>query len=196
MPTLSPASLLRTLAFAAPLALAPWALLGLPAQAGELAGVTMADSVQVGGQSLVLNGMGLREKYFVDVYVGGLYLPSRTTSGAKAVSDDVPKRIVMHFIYKEVSREQMAETFQEGLKNIGNSEALEARMAKLNGLLTDAHKGDVVTLDYVPGAGTTLFFNGTAKGTIEGADFMQAIWSIFVGDKPANKKLKSGMLGG
>ena len=29
----------------------------------------------VGEQELVLNGMGLREKFWVDVYVGALYLP-------------------------------------------------------------------------------------------------------------------------
>lgn len=165
------------------------------ASAGELAGVTMPDTASLGGQTLVLNGMGLREKYFVDIYVGGLYLPSRTTSSSKAVTQDVPKRITMHFIYKEVTAEQMAETFHEGLEKQGNPPELAARMAKLESLLTDVHQGDVVQLDYVPGAGTSLTINGTTKGTIEGADFMQAIWAIYVGENPANKKLKEGMLG-
>lgn len=170
--------------------------LSTPAAAGELAGVTMPDSATVGGQSLVLNGMGLREKYFVDVYVGGLYLPSKTTSSSNAISQAGPKRISMHFIYKEVTAEQMGETFTEGLEKQGNPPELAARMAKLDSLLTDVHKGDVVVLDYVPDTGTSLVINGTTKGTIEGADFMQAIWAIYIGDNPANKKLKQGMLGG
>ena len=178
-------------------ALALTALLALstPADAGELAGVTMADSATVGGKALVLNGMGLREKYTIDVYVGGLYLPSKTTSGTRAIQDDVAKRIAMHFIYKEVTAEQMAETFREGLEKIGNPPALEARMQRLEGMLTDVHKGDVVTLDYVPGSGITLSINASAKGTIEGADFMQAIWGIYLGPNPASSKLKAGMLG-
>lgn len=164
--------------------------------AGELAGVTMADTATVGGQTLMLNGMGLREKYFVDIYVGGLYLPSKTTSGATAIAQDKPKRIAMHFVYKQVTAEQMAETFEEGLEKLdADKQALAARFEKLNGLLQDAHKGDIVALDYVPGTGTTLTYNGTVKGTIEGTDFMQAIWSIYVGPTPANKKLKAGMLG-
>ncbi|HEX6929025.1 MAG TPA: chalcone isomerase family protein, partial [Gammaproteobacteria bacterium] len=40
--------------------------------AAELAGVTLPDTASVGGQELVLNGMGLREKFWVDVYVGAL----------------------------------------------------------------------------------------------------------------------------
>ena len=179
-------------------ALALTALLALstPADAGELAGVTMADTTTLGGQTLVLNGMGLREKYMVDVYVGGLYLPSKTTSSTTAIQQDVPKRIVMHFVYKEVTAEQMAETFHEGLAKLGDVSAVQARFDKLDGWMTDAHKGDIVALDYVPGAGTSLTFNGTVKGTIEGVDFMRALWSIYLGASPASKALKTGMLGG
>ena len=39
--------------------------LGLSARASSLSGVTMSDSVDFAGQKLVLNGLGLREKYFI-----------------------------------------------------------------------------------------------------------------------------------
>ncbi|MCK6506421.1 chalcone isomerase family protein [Myxococcota bacterium] len=155
----------------------------------------MADTATVGGQALLLNGMGLREKYTLDIYVGGLYLPSRTTSSSTAIQQDVPKRITMHFIYKEVTAAQMAETFHEGRAKLGDTTALEARFAKLDGWLSDVHKGDVVTLDYVPGKGTTLSYNGTERGTLEGADMMRALWTIYLGPSPASKSLKEGMLG-
>ena len=69
------------------------------AGAAELSGVNVPDTATVGGQDLVLNGLGLREKYFIDIYVGGLYLPQKTTDSAKAIQDDVPKRITMQFTY-------------------------------------------------------------------------------------------------
>ena len=59
------------------------------ANAGELAGVTMPDTATVAGSKLMLNGMGLREKFFIDVYVGGLYLPAKTTDASKAIKEDV-----------------------------------------------------------------------------------------------------------
>ncbi len=167
-----------------------------PAQAGSLAGVTLPDSAQVGGQTLVLNGMGLREKYFIDIYVGTLYLPARTKSAEEAIQADVPKRIVMSFIYKEVTADQMKETFAEGLAQLPNKDALAPAFAKLSGMMATVHAGDVVTLDYVPGAGITVDFNGQTKGTIAGLDFMKAVWSIYLGPAPASAKLKAGMLGG
>ena len=46
----------------------------LSLHAASLAGVTLPDTVQVGSTTLVLNGMGLRTKFMVKVYVAGLYL--------------------------------------------------------------------------------------------------------------------------
>ena len=42
--------------------------------AASLAGVTLPDTAQVAGTTLVLNGLGLRKKFVVKVYVAGLYL--------------------------------------------------------------------------------------------------------------------------
>ncbi|MBV8201615.1 MAG: chalcone isomerase family protein, partial [Acidobacteria bacterium] len=53
-----------------------------PAAAATLADVTLPDKVDAGGQPLVLDGLGLRKKFFIKVYVGGLYLPARESSPA------------------------------------------------------------------------------------------------------------------
>ena len=44
-------------------------------------------------------------------------------------------------------------------------------------------------------AGKPLVFNGAADGTLPGADFIQAIWSIYLGPDPASDRLKKGTLG-
>lgn len=165
------------------------------ASAGQLAGVTLPDQATVGGQSLVLNGMGLREKFFIDVYVGGLYLPERTTDGATAISRDVPKRLVMHFLYSKVTRDQLCDTFAEGVANLPNPGAVQDRFDRLCGLLEDVTSGDRIAFDYVPGSGTTVTVKGSPRGTIEGADFMKALFTIYVGPKPPTAKFKSGLLG-
>ena len=50
------------------------------AHAASLAGVTVPDSATVGGSTLVLNGMGLREKYFIDIYVGARAMGRRRSA--------------------------------------------------------------------------------------------------------------------
>jgi hypothetical protein len=166
------------------------------ALAGTLAGVTLPDSATVGGQTVVLNGMGLREKYFIDVYVGGLYLPSKTTDAKTAIESDQPKRIVMHFVYSDVPADKVRETFTEGFAQISGASAMQDRIQKLNGYMVDLTTGDQVVLDYVPGQGTTVTVKGQAKGTIEGADFMKGLWGIYLGASPPTAKLKAGLLGG
>lgn len=165
------------------------------ALAGSLAGVTMPDSASVGGQSLVLNGMGLREKYFIDVYVGGLYLPTKTTDAAKAIDSDVPKRIVMHFVYSDVPADKVRETFTAGFAAVPGGAAMSDRMNTLNGYMVDLTTGDQVVLDYVPGTGTTVTVKGQVKGTIAGTDFMKALWGVYLGASPPTAKLKAGLLG-
>jgi hypothetical protein len=172
------------------------ALLSSPGQACELADVSLPDTIQLGGQTLLLNGIGLREMLFIDIYVGGMYLPSFTASDVEAIQADVPKRMVMHFIFSEVSREKMIETFQEGLERNPSAKSMGDRAERLYAVMETCHAGDQVVLDYVPGAGLSIYMRGELKDTIPGADFMQAVWTLFIGPVPPSKKLKQGLLSG
>jgi len=174
----------------------PLLLLLSSASAAQLAGVTLSDTATVGGQELVLNGMGLREKYFIDVYVGGLYLPSRTSNAAAAIEEDTPKRLSMSFVYNKVTRDQLCESYMEGLANNTSDPApVQARFERLCGMLTDVSKGDEVIVDYVPGTGTSISLNGAPLGTIEGADFMRAVFACYLGPRPPTGKFKRGLMG-
>jgi hypothetical protein len=63
--------------------------------AASLAGVTLPDTAQVGGTTLVLNGLGLRTKFVVKVYVAGLYLDKKSADADAIIKADAPKQIVM-----------------------------------------------------------------------------------------------------
>lgn len=170
-------------------------LLASLAFAGSLAGVTLPDSATVAGAPLVLNGMGLREKYFIDVYVGGLYLPSKTSDANKAINDDVAKRVVMHFIYGKVTKEQVVETFMEGFGDKATGPQ-KANVDKLIAVVpAEIVKGEELTLDYAPGVGTSLSFKGKTLVTVPGTDFMKMVWTVYLGPKPPTEALKSGLLG-
>lgn len=171
-------------------------LLARPVPAAEIAGLRIPDTASVGGRSLVLNGVGLREKYYIDVYVGALYLPAKTRSGADAIAADVPKRIAMHFLYSAVTKDQLIETWREGFAKAPGAAAVQDRIDALCAMMTDVAAGDVVSFDYAPGTGTTVSVKGRSKGTLAGKDFMLALWSLYLGSYPPTAKLKTGMLGG
>lgn len=172
-------------------------LLGVnAAAAAELDGVEIPDSAEVGGQSIPLNGVGLRKAFvFAKVYVAGLYLQTKTQDPAKAIDTDERKRITMHFV-RELSHDQMNEGMQDGFE-ITAPHSLTKEKAELKGFFNKPLKeGDVCNLDYVPGTGTTVTINGKEEGTIPGTDFMRALWGIWLGaNPPGGDALRDGMLG-
>lgn len=175
---------------------------GLPsgAQAHEVAGVQVPEVANVGGKQLVLNGAGVRKKFFIKVYVGALYLTKNLKTVEAVLADTGPKRVSMQFIYKKVSAKSMTSGWTEGFENnLSQTEVapLHERLKRFNSMFTDLHAGDIVRLDYIPGEGTRVFINGGShRGTIKGADFNRALLKVWLGKSPVDKGLKAAMLQG
>src|SRR4029079_14315421 len=100
----------------------------------------------------------------------------------------------MHFIYSKVTADQIREVFTEGFGPPASG-AMKDRVDQIMSYMTDVVAGDEIVFDYVPGTGTTVTVKGQNKGTIAGADFMKALWGIYLGPNPPTAKLKAGLLG-
>ena len=167
-----------------------------PAQAREFSGVTMPDTLSTGGKTLKLNGLGLRKKAVFKVYVGGLYLEALSKDPGVILAADTVKAVRMHFV-RNVSREQLVDSFKEGFEANAKEKAAaqKANIDKLLGMLSDVKDGEAMTFSYVPGTGTTVSKGDKTIGTIEGKDFADALFALWLGPKPPSDDLKKGMLG-
>jgi hypothetical protein len=177
------------------------ALSSFAATAMEIEGVEIPDTLSLPNSdtTLALNGAGLREKFFVDVYIGALYLESKTTEVKTIMNDTGAASVLMHFLYSEVSKEKLTNGWTEGFeKNTSHAkmQAIEERITMFNKLFQTVHEGDVIRLDYLPDSGTQVRINGELRGTVEGNDFFRALLSIWLGERPVTKSLRKGMLGG
>jgi hypothetical protein len=187
---------MRTLALALLLA-------ALPASALEIAGVKVPDSIQVDGKPLVLNGAGVRTRTFlkVKVYVGALYLPQRSTEAAAVVALDAPKVIRMALL-RDVDQSSMLGALKDGFES--NSPTQAAALApKLKvveaSFPAEFKEGQVLAVTYVPGQGTTVGVEGAKGVTVEGKDFADAMFRVWLGPKPTDgglEDLKEAMLAG
>lgn len=166
------------------------------ASAADLAGVSVPDTAQVANANLVLNGIGLRKKFFVKIYVGGLYLPQKSGDADAIVASTTPDRILMHMIYA-VDKDQFADAWHDDFKanNPDQYQALHDPIEQFIAWFSDSKKDDVVTMDWVPGQGTQISWNGTFRGNIPGEDFHKALLRVFLGPNPPTDALKDGMLG-
>jgi len=173
-------------------------LWALPGAALEVAGVNVADKAKVGTGELVLNGAGIRTRMVFKVYVGALYLTEKKSTTAEVLAQKGAKRVALSML-RELSAQQLNEAFENGIQanhSAAEVEAMKPRIAELLALFTDAKKGDVILLDFLPESGTVVSVNGQAKGKpIPGEDFYRALLRIWLGDKPVDGDLKKGMLG-
>jgi hypothetical protein len=164
----------------------------------NVAGVNLADQITVNGQTLVLNGAGLRKKLFIKVYTGALYLPAKQKSADQILGADTPRQMVMSFVY-DVEKDKISEAWSEGLTaNSPNAAAdVKANFQTLQSWMEDMKKGQRIVMTYVPGTGTTIEVNGKTKGTLAGKATADAILATWIGAKPGpGADFKKSVLGG
>lgn len=168
--------------------------------AKELLDVQLDESIQIEGveKSLLLNGAGIRYKFFFKIYIGALYLAEKNEKAGSILQSEQASRMLMHFIYDEVPREKLVSGWIEGFENnlaADEMGKLRQRLETFNSMFTDMHSGDIVLLDYLPGKGTRVSIKGQEKGIIEGADFNRALLSVWLGEEPVTEELKDALLG-
>jgi hypothetical protein len=181
---------------AAVLALALGLVTALPALGKEVAGVSLPETTTVDGKALKLNGMGLRKKMVFKVYVAGLYLETPSKDAASVISSDQIKRMQLS-VLRSLSSHQVNEAIEEGFEknSKANMAALKARLEKLGTMIPNVEKGDQILLTYVPGKGTVVSAKNAEKGVIEGKDFADALFSVWLGANPVQEDLKEALLG-
>ena len=188
-------SVVRTLSCGAVLVILAASTLDTAALAGELGGVTLADTLKAGEKTLKLNGLGLRKKSMFKVYVGGLYLESPSKDAGAILASDQAKAIQLHFL-RDLTKAQLVEAFREGFEaNAKDKAAQKAAFDKMLALVPDVKTGSTLTFTYLPGKGTTLQVADKELGLFESKAFADAVFSIWLGPKPPSEDLRKGMLG-
>lgn len=168
----------------------------------KVEGVTFAGQATVAGQTLELNGVGLRSVAWLKGYAAGLYLSQQVRTPQQVYAAVGAKRLQLRMLL-DVDTEEFVRAFDKGIaRNSSAAElpALAPRMARFDALLRaigKVKKRDVIDLDWLPGLGLQLTLNGKLRGEpIAGEDLYAALLRIFVGDKPVDAELKVGLLGG
>jgi hypothetical protein len=165
-------------------------------QAKEVKGVQLADTVTADGKTLKLNGAGVRKVFIFDVYVGALYLEETSTDPSTILAKDGVRRVEMTML-RDLEKEKIVDAIRTGFDKNAKDKlpALKDRLEKFIAQMPEkVNKGQVLKLTYVPGKGTTVTGQGE-KALVEGKDFADALFSVWLGQHPVDDDLKKGMLG-
>lgn len=174
------------------------AALSLGAQAKQVAGVELPDQFTAQDQSLILNGSGVRTKFFMDIYAAGLYLPEVSNQADNIMSQDKPMALRLHVTSGLLSSQKMESATREGFEKStgGNTAPIQTTIdAFIENFKDEITENDVFDFVYVPTQGVNVYKNGNLKSTIEGADFKKALFGIWLSEDAVQDDLKEALLG-
>lgn len=171
------------------------------AQMVDAGGAKFETSADVGGQKLVLNGVGVRYRAVFKVYGAGIYLKAKADTPEAVLKMDGPKRVMLKLL-RDVDAKDLGKAFTDGMeKNL----VAEERARTINGIfkfgqifqdVKKAGTGTAIHVDWVPNTGAMVYFDGKQVGeTIKEVEFYNALLRIWLGEKPADSKLKEQLLG-
>ena len=164
----------------------------------EIGGINMPESLEAGKTKLLLNGAGIREKFFMDLYVAGLYLKEKSGDPKVIIEANEPMAIRLHIISSMITSKKMEKATRKGFENAtgGNIEPIEVQIEKFISVFEDQiEENDIFDLIYLPRKGVEVYKNSESKSVLEGIAFKNALFGIWLSDKPAQKSLKKAMLG-
>ena len=170
-----------------------------PGRAASVSGYSLPDTYPLAGQTLALNGIGLRTLTIlrVKVYVAGLYLAQKSRDARAVLASPGPKVVMMQFLHT-ASKSDVEKQYREGeAKNCGHGECAPSDKGDFERLIAAtpaAAVGD--TLTYVcTQRGLRVLANNKQVIEIANPDLATRILAGFIGNNPPLDELKASLLG-
>lgn len=177
--------------------LAATIVFSLPAQALKVKGVEVDESFNTENTELILNGAGMRSKFFVDAYVAALYLQEKNAD-ANAIINGQDIMAVRLFINSGlINAKRMSESTRDGFVRStgGNIAPIEKEMEEMiDAFKEEVKEGDIFDLVYVPEVGVKVYRNGDQKALVKGEAFKTAMLGIWLSDNNIQNSLRKAML--
>ena len=170
-------------------------------QAVTVADVKYEPTQTLGDSTVQLNGAGVRYKSVFKVYTAGLYLEKKASTPQEVASQRGPKRLSITML-REIDSTELGKLFSRGMEDNMDRAAFSRivpGVLRMSQIFSDHKKlqaGDQFMIDWIPGTGTVI----TVKGKVQGEpfkepEFFNALMGIWLGNLPADFKLKDALLG-
>ena len=172
---------------------------GASSRAATIGGVDVAETLVIDGQTLHLNGAGLRQVPIlgIGIYIAALYLPAPMHDPAAILSSPGHKAVVLHFLHR-ASKEEVQNDFRKGERiNCGAGQCDPVELPDFERMVqaTPAiEAGDTALYIYDPNR-LRVAANGKFIGDYADGPFSHQLLLGWLGDHPPTERLKRQMLG-
>ncbi len=152
------------------------------------------------GHRVPLNGAGVRAEGDAKLYVAALYVSRKSRSLIEVAGAPGPKRLHVQML-REMEGKLMGAALSQGMNSNLTAKEVSAclpgvlKMSELFAVKKKLAAGDSFTLDSVPGQGTVVKVNQEKVATIDAKEFFGCMLQVYIGERPADPKLKAALLG-
>jgi len=153
--------------------------------------------LKIENKELKLRGTGTRVKLWMDMYTLGLFILDTQQNASQVVSSNETAVVRLSIISGLITAEKMNKAIRDGFKKStqGKPEAIQNEINTfLNVFKQGIDKKDLFQFTYQTKEGTSITKNGKQLATIPGLAFKKALWGIWLGENPVDKKLKARLL--
>ncbi|MBN2789117.1 MAG: chalcone isomerase family protein [Candidatus Delongbacteria bacterium] len=163
-----------------------------------VSGIEIPETLKSNSTQLILNGAGVREKFFMDLYVGALYLKKKDKVAKAIINSKEDMAIRLYITSSLITSKKMRNAVNEGFENSTNNNTapIKKEIGEFTSVFKDEIKdGDIFEMIYTDSLGTSIIKNGVPSALIKGHRFKEALFGIWLCEEPAQKSLKEDMLG-
>ena len=167
----------------------------------QLKGHSYPKTIQLDGNTLQLNGAGVRYKIIVPVYTAALYTEKPVKSEAEFFAVPGSKRLIITMLRK-VDSNELGYMFAKSMKvNIDPKDMVTALpgLARMGQVFADAkavNPGDTIIMDWMgKGKNTVIAIRNQVQGEpFADAAFHRALMGVWLGKNAADAQLKKALL--
>ena len=167
----------------------------------KIDGIIIPKTVVFSEKVLKLNGVGIRTKFWSDVYTQALYLTFLSKDSDEIINSDTKMAMILNITSPLVTAKKFSKSLNNGIKKVlgeNNWMKFKPELDLLDATI-NAEKiveNDIFNLIYNDtDQSIWIIKNGVVKGKIPGFEFKKAFFSIWLSNKPVNEKLKQNLLG-
>lgn len=144
------------------------------------------------GDLLQRRGRGVFRYMGMKLYEAELYASEQAHTPQDVLRS--PKRLVIRY-FRDIPKKALIQAAERNLANrsLLDDPGLRQRVDRLHGAYTDLKKGDEYVLAD-DGSKTTLYYRGRPQIEIEGRDFAEAYFGIWLSGDPISQKLRKKLL--
>lgn len=160
-----------------------------------VSGAEFSRNRQVSDHSLELRGVGVKTYFFMRAFAAALYM-----DGMDFEADplgEIPRHLEVKYFIAIPAKRLGDFTAAHIHRSVSGSqwEELQESLGFMKEYFVDLAVGDRFALTYLPGTGTQFSHNGRVTGVIQGEGFARALFGVWLGEDPFDRRLKEQILG-